>query len=147
MPTAKGFLAEGPTARGEAPTARHHPLLAPAERQELKHCEEVITTKLVAFLEVGRALLKIKQRRLYREQFNTFEAYCMRRWGFNRGHAYRLVNAAEVCAKLSPMGDTPLPENELQVRPLAGLPPEAAKEAWERAVERAAKGRITGILG
>jgi hypothetical protein len=151
MATAKRSLAERPsltkrTDRAQKQTGQPLAVLAPAERQDLERCEEVITTKLVAFLEVGRALLKIKQARLYREHYNSFEIYCERRWGFNRSHAYRLVDAAEVCAKMSPMGDISLPENERQVRPLCGLTPEAAKEAWKRAVERAGKGPITGSL-
>jgi hypothetical protein len=132
--------------KSEPSTRQSLSALAPTEKQKLELCEEIIRTKLVAFLEVGRALLAIRQLKLYREHFTTFEAYCQQRWAFNRSHAYRLVDAAKVCAQMSPMGDIRFPENERQVRPLRGLPPEIAKEAWKRAVEKAGKKPITGAL-
>jgi hypothetical protein len=106
-----------------------------------------IEAKLAAFFEVAYALLEIRDRKLYRAEFKTFEDYCRIRWEFNRAHAYRLIGAAEVCRTLSPIGDIPLPENECQVRPLGGLPAKIVEKAWRSAYEKAGKdGKITGAL-
>jgi len=63
---------------------------------------------------VGRAhaLALIRNQRLYRQSFKTFEDYCLRRWQYARAYAYRLIGAAETMRVLSPMGDIPLPANE-----------------------------------
>lgn len=121
--------------------------LSSTEQRDFERIESVIAAKLAAFFEVGFALMQIKQRRLYRAEFQTFEEYCRKRWEFNRAHAYRLIAAAEVYETLSPMGDIPLPQNERQVRALEGLPSKTIKKAWRTAYEKAGKhGRITGAL-
>jgi len=101
----------------------------------LQDCEAVIKAGLATFVDVGNALLQIRDGRLYRDQFDTFEEYCRERWGFNRAHAYRMIEASEVVGVLSPMGDTP--RNERQARALAPLrdQPEKMAEAWSEAVE------------
>jgi hypothetical protein len=66
--------------------------------------------------------------------------------GAYAGHAYRLVDAAQLYSQLSPMGDIPLPENERQIRPICGLPISSAAQIWKRAVERAAGSHVTGKL-
>ena len=75
-----------------------------------------------------------RSRRLYRHTHATFEDYCRERWGMNRAHAYRLIDAATVAVNLSPMGDI-LPTAERQARPLTVLEPAQQREAWQRAVE------------
>jgi len=76
----------------------------------LAECEAVIERGLATFLEVGQALLCIRDERLYRESHGTFEAYCRERWGMSRAHAYRQIGAAGVAGILSPIGDTPATE-------------------------------------
>lgn len=65
---------------------------------------------------------KGRYRRLYRQQFDTFEAYCRERWGMVRRNADRLIQAAEVAENLRPIGL--IPESESQARPLTRLEPE-----------------------
>jgi hypothetical protein len=121
--------------------------LSPAEQQDLLRIESRIDSGLAAFFDVAYALLEIKQRRLYRAWFTNFDQYCRERWDMHRAYAYRLIGAAQICTKLSPMGDIPLPENERQIRPLTGLPEKTAEEAWKRACEKAGSpGKITGAL-
>jgi hypothetical protein len=83
------------------------------------------------FVEVGNALLSIRDNRLYRITHRTFEAYCKGKWGMKKSHAYRLIDAASVAVNLSPMGDNPKPTSERQVRLLTKLEPEQQKTAWE----------------
>ena len=117
--------------------------LSKDEREELNECEKVISRHLGAFFEIGMALLKVCQKRLYREQYHSFDQYCREKWEISRMHAYRLVHAAEVHKALSPIGDIPLPANEAQIRPLTSLPLEEAQRAWKLVVKKAGKSKIT----
>jgi hypothetical protein len=45
----------------------------------------------------GEALKEIKDSRLYRAEYRTFENYCRARWRFSRQYAYRLIALAEAC--------------------------------------------------
>lgn len=79
-----------------------------AEKEDLARCEKVISTKLKQFFEVGLALLEIRTRKLYREEFGSFEEYCRERWELTGGHAHRLADAAQLYSQLAPGGDIPL---------------------------------------
>jgi hypothetical protein len=108
------------------------------ELSRLSELENVVEAGLQTFYDVGNALIEIRDSRLYRQQYSTFEQYCRERWGFEKRHAYQLIDSAEIMGNLSksaPMAH--LPQNERQVRPLKQLPPEQQIEAWQRAVESA----------
>jgi len=68
----------------------------------------------------SEALITIRDGRLYRATHGTFEAYCTEKWNLSRKRAYDFVDASEVVAAMSPMGDI-LPDSERQVRPLTPL--------------------------
>lgn len=104
---------------------------------DLLDLEARIERGLATFIEVGSALLEIRDRRLYRERgFDRFEDYCRERWGFNRAHAYRLIESAHVAVALSPIGDTPA--NEAQARELARLrEPDLIRDVWQEVRETA----------
>lgn len=121
-------------------------ILSSDDVRELVTCEEIIAKGWDTFVEVGRALAHIRDRRLYRADFDTFEAYCRQKWHYRRAHAYRLIGAAEVMEVLSPVGDIPLPRNEAQVRPLLGLKPDEVRAVWCRAVASAGKKNVTAEL-
>lgn len=108
------------------------------ELLDLMEHEKVIEQGLTTFVEVGRALLAIRDGRKYRAAgFDTFEAYCRQRWELSRRRAYQLVDAAEIAQAVCTVVHTPLPSSERQVRPLAPLKddPAAVAEAWATAVE------------
>ncbi len=65
---------------------------------------------------VANALLEIRDSRLYRQQFPTFEAYCRERWGIGLRYSNRLIAAAEVVGALGAIA--PMPATESQARPL-----------------------------
>ena len=95
----------------------------------------------------GNALLEIRDSRLYRTSYGTFEDYCRDRWSFNSSRARQLIAAAETIAILQ--SDTIvslLPSTESQTRPLVSLPPEAQQEVWAAAVETAPNGKVTAAL-
>jgi len=104
------------------------------ESHELERCEVVIKQGLQTFIEVGQALMTIKEKRLYRIGFKTFEDYCVERWSINKAYANRLIQATESITNLTPMGVI-LPKSERQVRPLTSLEPEIQKEVWTEVVK------------
>lgn len=110
--------------------------------ERLIQCESVIERGLHTFIDVGNALLEIRDNRLYREQYSTFEDYCRERWNIQRAHAYRMIEAAKLNTILSPIGDI-LPITESQARPLTSLEPEEQITVWQRVVETAPAKGIT----
>lgn len=92
------------------------------ESSRLTELETVIEHGLKTFVDVGNALLEIRDSRLYRAEHGTFEDYCRDRWGMSRIHAHRMIEAASVTSNLLPIGNI-LPANEAQARPLTQLPP------------------------
>ena len=104
-----------------------------AEQESLQEHEATITANLQAFVQVGEALRKIRDGRLYRETHATFEAYCRTRWDLGRAHAYRLIGAAETVAVLSPLGDI-LPACETQARALLQFDLEDRPRVWQDVV-------------
>ncbi len=110
---------------------------------ELEQLEKVIATGYTSYIDVGKALKEIEEKKYYQIKYDTFEAYYSDRWEFKRAHAYRLINAAKVIENLSPIGDI-LPITESQVRPLTRLKtPEKQREAWLKVIETAPNGKIT----
>jgi hypothetical protein len=128
------------------------PTLTNAEKEQLLECETAIQKGWETFVDVGNALLRIRDSRLYRDTHKDFEAYCRNKWDYQRAYAYRLMGAAATVKALSPIGDNklpkgiPLPSNEAQVRPLVNLEPKEAREIWIRAVEQAKEGQVTAKL-
>lgn len=110
----------------------------------LEQCEAVIERGLNTFVEVGAALLQIRDGRLYKAEYSTFEDYCRERWGFTDRRARMLIDAAETVSLLETGTTVPvLPATESQARPLTALPTEQQAEAWKIAVETAPEGKIT----
>ena len=104
---------------------------------QLEKEERIIERGQRTFIEVGNALARIRDQGLYKAAaFDTFERYCSERWGFQRAHAYRLMEAAGVVTEVSPMGDTPV--NERQARALAAVPTEERAQVWEEVQQVAA---------
>jgi len=105
------------------------------DRDELRRCEGVISTRLKAFLEVGRSLMTIRDKRLYRETHATFSEYCKSRWELSRSRAYQFIDSVvihdeitEQCDGLEP------PARESHVRVLVGCPREQRAAIWSDVV-------------
>ncbi len=92
-----------------------------------------------AFHEAGKALLELRDRRLYRSTHKSFEEYCRDRFGYNRSHSYQLIDAAIVVDNLQkcPQFVDIFPNREGQVRPLTKLEPDQQRLVWQQAVEEA----------
>ena len=115
------------------------PALTPGERRHLQALEKRIERGLQTFKEVGTALQEVRDSRLYREDFPSFEAYCRDRWALERQRAYQLIGAVEVVEAL-PAGTRDLVRNEATARELVPVmrdDPEALTTVWARVEERA----------
>jgi len=116
--------------------------LTATEATDLVNHEHTIKSTQGSFVACGRALEAIRDGKLYRAKYLTFEKYCEGKWGWKRAHAYRLIEAAEIVdsVKMFPIGDKI--ETESQARALAGVPAEQREEVLERASR---KGRLTAL--
>ncbi|MEH2078176.1 MAG: hypothetical protein V7K57_27905 [Nostoc sp.] len=156
------FDPENPATATIMVTAAEVEELSETEERDRLHLERRVER---AFFEAGRALAELRDRRLYRSTHSTFEEYCKDRFGFERRHPYRLIEAAGVVDNLIKMcpiwtqneiEDDPatvhsdqrqiLPTSEGQVRPMTKLKPEEQQEVWQRAVEVAGGKVPTGRI-
>lgn len=92
--------------------------LNPAEKQELKQLEQTIATNLTGTFELAAALMKIRDQKLYRVEFSTFEEYCRNRWDYSPSYCHRLAQMNEVMIDLKTKNEiaAALPRNESQAR-------------------------------
>jgi hypothetical protein len=118
-------------------TAVEIPELTEQEISDRLHLERKVER---AFFEAGKALMELRDRKLYRSTHKTFEEYCRDRFAHNRRQSYLLMDAAVIFDNLEQKcdrNDHILPTNEWQIRPLSKLDPDIQPEAWEQAVESA----------
>ena len=99
-----------------------------------------------SFIAVGKALLTIRDRRLYREGYKTFKDYCNEKWQMGKSHANSLIRGSQVATNLATTVAlcTPCeiqPTHERQLRPLTILEPAEQRDVWEEAV-RSADGKV-----
>ena len=66
--------------------------LTEAQENRFAELEGIIERGQKSFLEVGAALIEIKNSKLYQNTHGTFEAYCKDRWGLVRKSAIDLSN-------------------------------------------------------
>ena len=116
-------------------------VLSTEDRTRFAELEGIVTRGLNTFVGVGQALCVIKQGRLYREGYPTFETYCKSKFGYTRSYTARLMQAAKITQML-PIGNILV--SEAMVRPLARLKdPEERKRVFVEILNTArAGGRI-----
>lgn len=95
-------------------------LLTSDESLRMNALESIISKGKQTFVEVGTALAEIRDSKYYRRGFKTFGEYCQSKWGFEKAHAHRLIEAAAV-VKTSPIGDKI--KTEGQARELSKVSP------------------------
>lgn len=123
--------------------------LSEREKKVFTQLEAEIEQNLKGFKRVGYALSVIRDQRLYRIDYDTFEEYCREAWDLGRPQAYRLIDGYTVVENLSPNGDKCLPmgdkneaiafeilpENERQARPLASLSQDQQIAVWQMVID------------
>lgn len=88
------------------------------EIDRLTELEAIVEQGLQTFVEVGLALLAIRDERLYRQTHGTFVDYLAERWQMSESQGYRLIDAGRVAELISPIGEI---ANEAQARELVPL--------------------------
>jgi len=107
--------------------------LSPEEEADLSRLELKVER---AWDEAARALRELRDRRLYRSKYKTFEEYCRDRFGFTRQSANFKIAAADVMENLTTKSCQILPTKETQVRPLTKLKPDEQPQVWSEAVKQ-----------
>lgn len=124
-------------------------LMSPEENKRLAELEEVIKADIKGFIRVGMALKEIRENRLYRARYATWELYLKEEWDLTKTHANRQISAFDVVENINRSEEmTPIGvivKNEAQARPLTLLEdPEQQVDAWRVAVARSG-GKVTAL--
>ncbi|MHC5746366.1 MAG: hypothetical protein ACYTXT_31625 [Nostoc sp.] len=142
-------LQENPALATINVTAVEVPELTEQEISDRLHLERKVER---AFFEAGKALMELRERRLYRSTHKTFEEYCRDRFSYTYRHVNYLIAGCLIVDNIKmgtnssqnesqdEMGTNSsqiLPTSEVQVRPLAKLEPQQQPGAWQQAVEKA----------
>lgn len=107
--------------------------LTEQETTLLNECEAVVSKGIKAFKEVWGALLEIRDSKLYRKEFRTFEDYCVVKWDLSIRHVNRNLKALDTLNNLGPIGPKTITESQL--RPLTNLEPEMQRQVMKEAQE------------
>lgn len=108
--------------------------LSKREISDLTVAEEIIESHKKSFLDVGAALVAIKDGRLYRANHKTFEEYIDVRWGWTRQRAYQLIRAESVVENVKHVLQNPRQASEV-----AKAPKEKQAKIVEEVAEKAKK--------
>src|SRR5262249_14836463 len=113
--------------------------LSSAQRARLHELERVVEKGLDSFLACGKALMEVRDQKLFRENYDTFEQYCRERWGLSRSRGQEIIRSTVVAQNLldapgATNGEAPLPPDgsEATLRPLARFQnPELQRTTWQ----------------
>ncbi|MBO3463373.1 MAG: hypothetical protein KME33_35830 [Aetokthonos hydrillicola CCALA 1050] len=106
------------------------------EQKDRLHLERIIEK---SFYEAGKALKELRDRRLYRNSYATFQEYCRERFSFTHRHVNYLISGSIIVDNIltGTIGSQIVPTSERQVRPLTKLEPDKQRIVWQMAVEEA----------
>ena len=109
------------------------------ESKQLQQLEIIIEANQHAFIQVAEALQHIRDNRLYRSDYASFEAYCKGKWGFSKTYANNLIQGSNAVKSL-PKDLTTIVVNESTARALAAVPAPQRAEVIQKAAE---SGKVT----
>lgn len=106
------------------------------QEAELRRCEDVIESGLKTFVEVGRALKHVRDKKLYRDTHGTFAAYIKERWGMSRDWADKTIRSAGAVDRIE-SADNCMEKLTVasQARALSGAPEEKQADVWREVNE------------
>ena len=73
---------------------KHEQVMGVRETNPLAQLETTIARGRERFVKIGLALGVIRDLRLYRREYGSFEQYCRQKLGCTRQNAYRLIRGA-----------------------------------------------------
>lgn len=71
-----------------------------SRRKAREHEERIIDDSLRSMENAGAALARIKNEELWKDDYDSFEDYCIKRWKFRAGRAYQLIAGAEFVSEM-----------------------------------------------
>jgi hypothetical protein len=71
-------------------------ILSDEERKLFAEHQRFITQARFSGPEASKRLAEIRDRKLYRERFRTFEGFCRTRWNLSKRRAEKLIEEATV---------------------------------------------------
>lgn len=116
----------------------------------LSQLEAEIRNGQANYAVVGSALTEIQSSRLYKPQYNTFEEYCEKQWGFSRSTAYEYISAFGVSQNVRISGQNLGFQQAVELARI--INPEQQKEVASRidftsATVKDVKKAVDGALG
>jgi len=163
---AAGLPASGP--RYDFPAVAKLEKLSRDEKRRKAECEGKIAVWEEYSIEASAAIKMIRDERLYRDEYATWDEYCEKRWSWSARHGHRQCKAAEIIQNLLTTGlpdqgtkgpesdqlvakgttddqtkgpQIQLPTNESQLRALSGLEPEEQRRVWAAVLEECRSSR------
>jgi len=105
------------------------------ERADYERHKATIRDGLQTFVEGGLALADIHERKLYRHEYETFEAFIVTEYGNTRQWAYQIMTTADIAKRLSTVVDTPVSQNF--IREVKRVPEQHRETVAQMAVGKA----------
>jgi DNA modification methylase len=103
---------------------------------EEKRYHELKNRCKAAWIDFANAIIEIRDSKLYRVEYNTFEDFCNSELAVSVRYAQMLTASAEVVANITNANNcSHLPQTESQTRPLTRLEPELQPIVWADVVE------------
>lgn len=107
--------------------------LSTEEKHSLVSCEKVIERGVSTFQETGIALMQVRDQKLYRVGYESFDDYLDKRWGLTNSRARQFIAAAKTVASV----EISTKLNECQAKELARVPKDKQQEVIDWAIEKA----------
>ena len=128
-------------------------VIAPLADED-KELKEELETRIIEntkrfFIDTGRDLHTLKQRKLYREQYNSWQSYCQLGLGINPTTASRAIKAYQDCESIRIYFDdeTLLPKTDYVLRLLGQIKDvELRANVWRKALEDCGNSPTTSDL-
>jgi len=97
-------------------------ILTSSQQENFENLEKQIEDNYNAAFVLAAALAQIRDQKLYRAEYKTFDEYCKNRWQYSPSYCYRLLETNSVMADLKEFEDSEVyPRNEAQARVFVDL--------------------------
>ena len=90
---------------------------------------------LQSWIEVGEALIEIRDSRLYKVEARTFEEYCRSKFRLEKSRVHQLMSGSRIVTSLDLGSSTKVEVTETAIREIAKVEPERRQEIFDKATE------------
>ena len=104
-------------------------------QQEFERLDQIVRDGIQTYLKVGEALLEIKLRQLYKQEYDNWQDYCMDRVGYTARRVDQMIAGWQAYTVIenarSENPQLPSPTSEYQIRPIATKDTDEIIGAWQ----------------